>query len=144
MKKYKLGYTAGVFDLFHVGHLNIIKKAKDQCDYLIVAVSTDELVQRYKNKLPVIPYNERCEIIRSLKYVDEVVPQEDRNKIAAFQTYHFDAMFVGDDWKGSSVFNEVELYMKENGGEVVYIPYTSDVSSTILKDVLLKIYGEGQ
>lgn len=138
----KLGYTAGVFDLFHVGHLNVIKKAKEQCDYLIVAVSTDELVQKYKNKLPIIPYEERKAIIQSIRYVDEVVPQIDRDKIAAFQKYHFDVMFVGDDWKGNSVFNEVELYMKNYDKEVIYIPHTPNISSTILKEVLLRIYGE--
>lgn len=144
MKKYNVGYTAGVFDLFHIGHLNILKKAREQCDYLIVAVSTDELVYKYKNKRPIIPFEERCEIIRSIKYVDKVVPQTDRDKIKAYLEYRFDAMFVGDDWRGSTVFNEVETYMKEHGGEVIYIPYTSNVSSTILKEVLLNIYGAKQ
>ena len=93
-KKYRIGYTAGVFDLFHIGHLNILKRAREQCKYLMVAVSTDELVQRYKNKLPVIPYEERKTIIEAIKYVDEVVPQVNRDKIAAYEQYHFDVMFV--------------------------------------------------
>ncbi|MDD2362485.1 MAG: adenylyltransferase/cytidyltransferase family protein [Oscillospiraceae bacterium] len=141
-KKYKIGYTTGVFDLFHVGHLNILKKAKEQCEYLIVGVSTDELVKEYKHKTPVIPYEERVAIIESIRYVDQVVPQRNRDKISAYNEYHFDVIFVGDDWKDSEVFSRVESYLKERGGSVKYIPYTKDVSSTLLKDVLAKIYGQ--
>ncbi len=142
-KKYKVGYTTGVFDLFHIGHLNILRRAKDMCDYLIVGVSTDELVQKYKNKTPIIPYDERRTIVEAIKYVDKVVPQENRDKIDAFNKYNFDVIFVGDDWRGSSVFDEVDLYMKSKGASgVEYIPYTQNVSSTILKDVLKKIYDE--
>jgi glycerol-3-phosphate cytidylyltransferase len=143
-KKYKVGYTAGVFDLFHIGHLNILRRAKEQCEYLIVAVSTDELVQQYKNKTPVIPYDERKAIVEAIKYVDEVVPQVNRDKIAAFEKYHFDVMFVGDDWKGSDVFETVDAYMRKQGGCVVYLPYTQNISSTILKEVLNQIYKNGQ
>lgn len=143
MKKYKIGYTAGVYDLFHVGHLNILKKAKEQCEYLIVAVSTDDLVQKYKNKTPIIPYEERKNIVESIKYVDKVVPQKERDKIAAFEEYKFDVMFVGDDWKNSEVFSNVDQHMKQNGSSgVIYIPYTQNVSSTILRDVLTKIYND--
>tara|TARA_Y100000766_G_scaffold118388_1_gene101684 strand:+ start:1492 stop:1929 length:438 start_codon:yes stop_codon:yes gene_type:complete len=142
-KKYRLGYTSGVFDLFHIGHLNIIKKAKEKCEKLIVAVSTDELVQKYKNKSPVINYCERKSIVEAIKYVDIVVPQENRNKIEAFKKYGFDVIFVGSDWKGSNVFNEVAEYMNDNGkGCVEYIPYTDNTSSTMLKNVLLSIYKE--
>ncbi len=144
-KKYKVGYTTGVFDLFHIGHLNILRRAKEMCEYLIVGVSTDELVQEYKNKTPVIPYEERCAIVEAIKYVDKVVPQQNRDKIAAFDEHKFDVIFVGDDWKGSKVFEEVDAYMKSNGASgVEYIPYTQNVSSTILKDVLNKIYNEGK
>lgn len=136
-KKYKVGYTTGVFDLFHVGHLNILKKAKERCDYLIVGVSTDELVKEYKNKAPVIPFEERKAIVEAIKYVDRVVPQENRDKIAAFNKYKFDVIFVGDDWKGSSVFDEVDEYMRARGGMgVCYIPYTKDISSTILRTAI--------
>ena len=136
-KKYKVGYTTGVFDLFHIGHLNILKRAKEQCDYLIVGVSTDELVKEYKNKTPVIPFEERKAIVEAIRYVDRVVPQEDRDKIGAFNKYKFDVIFVGDDWKGSSVFNEVDEYMKKNGGlGVEYIPYTKNISSTILRETI--------
>ncbi len=142
MKKI-VGYTAGVYDLFHVGHLNLLEKAKKQCDYLIVAVSVDELVENYKHKRPVIPYNERKRIVESIKYVDEVVPQINRDKIEAFHKYNFDIMFVGDDWKGSEIFQTVDDEMKLNGKiGVKYIPYTKNVSSTLLKKVLKKIYDE--
>ena len=139
--KYKKGYTAGVFDMFHIGHLNVLKRAKDSCEFLIVAVSTDELVKRYKNKSPIIPYEERRAIVESIRYVDQVVPQVDRDKIKAFEMYCFDVMFVGDDWKGDSVFSEVDAYMRTKGGCVEYLPYTKNVSSTLLREVLGKIYG---
>lgn len=136
MKKYKIGYTTGVYDMFHVGHLNIIRHAKEQCDFLIVGVSTDELVQKTKNKTPVIPFEDRCEIIAALKYVDKVVPQENKDKIAAFHKYKFDAMFVGDDWKGSELFSKCEAELKKYGADVVYFPYTKKVSSTKLRQDL--------
>ena len=137
--KYKIGYTAGVYDLFHIGHLNVLKKAKEQCDFLIVAVSTDELVQKYKNKVPVIPFDERAEIVSAIKYVDKVVPQVDRDKMLAYNTYNFDAMFVGDDWKGSEFWMKLESELKSKGSDVVYFSYTKEVSSTLLKEVLTKI-----
>lgn len=140
-----VGYTAGVYDLFHVGHLNLLEKAKEQCDYLIVAVSTDDLVEKYKNKKPIISYEERKKIIESIKYVDEVVPQVNRNKIAAFNRYGFDVMFVGDDWQGTEIFQKVDDEMKAKGKVgVKYIPYTKNVSSTLLKKVLQKIYDESE
>lgn len=132
-KGFKIGYTTGTFDMFHIGHLHILQKAKKQCDYLIVGVSTDELVQSYKNKLPVIPFVDRVEIIKSTRFADEVIPQGDRDKIAAYKRLHFDVMFVGDDWKGSELFNEVEKYLKDHGVEVVYFPYTQRISSSMLR-----------
>ena len=133
MKKYAVGYTTGVFDLFHIGHLNILKKAKEQCEKLIVGVSTDELVWDYKQKMPVIPYEERVEIVGAIKYVDEVVPQVNRDKFFAWEGLRFDVMFVGDDWKGSAIFTEVEYKFKQVGVDVVYFPYTIGTSSTILR-----------
>lgn len=133
MKQHKIGYTTGVFDLFHVGHLNILKRAKEQCEFLIVGVSTDELVMEYKNKKPVIPYADRAEIIEGIKYVDMVVPQVNRDKFSAWDNLKFDAMFVGDDWKGSNLFSEVEKRFKQVGVEIVYFPYTKGVSTTELK-----------
>ena len=138
MKDKIVGYTAGVFDLFHIGHLNILKRAKAECDYLIVAVSTDELVENYKHKTPIISYEERKAIVESIKYVDEVVPQINRDKMAAWEKYRFDKMFVGDDWKGSKLFEELEEKFKKNGVEIVYFPYTKGTSSTYLREVLDK------
>ena len=136
---YRLGYTSGVYDLFHIGHLQLIKRAKAQCERLIVAVSTDELVMEYKHKKTVIPYHERVEIIRALRYVDEVVPQVNRNKLEAQARYGFDAMFVGDDWKGTALYNEVEEAFRQIGVDVVYLPYTHGTSSTLLTQVLTEI-----
>ena len=137
MKKYKVGYTTGVFDLFHIGHLNILKKAKEQCECLIVGVSTDELVQNYKNKLPVIPFEERVEIVKSIKYVDKVVAQENRDKYSAWENLQFDVMFVGDDWKGNKLFEELEYKFKSVGVDIVYFPYTQGTSSTILRKKII-------
>lgn len=134
-----VGYTTGVFDLFHIGHLNILRKAKEQCDFLIVGVSTDELVESYKHKRPIICYEERAEIVRAIRYVDKVVPQVDRDKFAAWERYRFDRMFVGDDWKGTPLFMEVEEKFKPLGVEVVYFPYTKGTSSTFLKETLRRI-----
>ncbi|SFD67047.1 Glycerol-3-phosphate cytidylyltransferase [Lentibacillus persicus] len=133
MKQYKVGYTTGVFDLFHVGHLNILKRAKEQCEHLIVGVSTDELVKEYKQKETVIPFEERIEIVEGIKYVDEVVPQMNRNKYAAWEHLHFNVMFVGDDWKGSALFDEMEAKFNKVDVDIVYFPYTKGVSSTLVK-----------
>jgi glycerol-3-phosphate cytidylyltransferase len=140
MKKYKIGYTTGVFDLFHIGHLNILQYAKEQCEYLIVGVSTDELVQSYKNKTPIIPFNERKSIVESIKYVDMVVVQENRDKIAAWHKYHFNALFVGDDWKDNKLFIEIERVLNVNSVDVVYFPYTVGVSSTLIRNHLIDQY----
>ncbi len=128
MKKYKVGYTTGVFDMFHVGHLNILKRAKEQCEILIVGVSTDELVKNYKKKIPVIPFEERKEIVESIKYVDRVVPQTSMNKMEAWKQLHFDAIFHGDDWKGSNLYNEVEAELNKVGCDMVFLPHTDGFS----------------
>lgn len=138
-KKKIIGYTTGVFDMFHIGHLNILKRAKEQCDYLIVGVSTDELCKSYKKKEPIIPYEERKAIIEAIKYVDKVVPQTDRNKFAAWERIKFDIMFVGDDWKNSPLFTELENRFKDIGVKIVFFPYTKTTSSTILREKLDKI-----
>jgi len=130
MKKYKIGYTTGVFDMFHVGHLNILREAKKRCEYLIVGVSTDEVVQQYKKKTPVISFADRMEIVRSIEYVDEVVGQYSMDKIEAWKQIKFDVMFHGDDWKNSPLYKEYEKRFLEVNVEVVFIPYTKGVSST--------------
>ena len=131
-----VGYTTGVFDMFHIGHLNIIRRAKEKCDYLIVGVSTDELVQREKNKTPIIPYVDRAAIVGAIKYVDQVVPQEDKNKFGAWEKFHFNRMFVGSDWKGTDVWNSYEKQFEPIGVEIIYLDHTDGISSTILRDRL--------
>lgn len=138
MKKYKVGYTTGVFDMFHIGHLNILKKAKEQCDYLIVGVSTDEVVKNYKNKTPVIPFEERIAIVQELKCVDQAVPQTSMDKTEAWKKYHFNAIFHGSDWKGSDMYNKIIEGFSAVGVEVVFLPHTEGVSSTLLSEVLHK------
>lgn len=129
-----IGYTTGVYDMFHIGHLNILKRAKEQCDYLIVGVSTDALVQHDKNKTPIIPFAERCAIVEAIKYVDKVVPQDNKNKIEAWEKYHFNKMFVGSDWKGTSVWNGFEKQFAPLGVKIVYLKHTDGISSTILRE----------
>lgn len=135
MKKKIIGYTTGVFDLFHIGHLNLLKKAKSMCDKLIVGVSTDDLVL-YKNKSPVIPFEERIEIVKAIKYVDEVVPQYNMNKFEAHKKYNFDVMFVGSDWQGTEKWNKIESDFKKIGVKVIYFPYTKGTSSTLINKTL--------
>ncbi|CAM2928673.1 adenylyltransferase/cytidyltransferase family protein [Pseudoalteromonas distincta] len=135
----KIGYTTGVFDLFHIGHLNVLKRAKLECDYLIVGVTSDELSMSGKNKKPVIPFQERLEIVEAIKFVDEVVPQVNYDKLEAWNNLRFDKMFVGDDWKGTDKWNAIEDDFEKRGVEIMYFPYTTHTSSTILRDVLSKI-----
>lgn len=141
MIKFKIGYTAGAFDLFHIGHLNIIRRAKENCDYLIVGVSIDELVA-CKHRKAVIPFEERIEIVRAIKYVDEVVAQCNLDKIAAWEKYKFDVMFSGDDWKNSERWNTYEREFKKRGVEIVYFPYTKNTSSTLINEMILRIREE--
>ena len=137
-KKYKVGYTTGVYDMFHVGHLNLLRRAKEQCDYLIVGVSTDECVKTYKHKTPIIPFEDRKAIVEAIEYVDEVVPQENMDKYAAWKKRHFDVLFHGDDWKGSSMYNDIEEKLKKHGVDFVYFPYTKKISSTKLRETFQK------
>lgn len=136
MKKYKIGYTTGVFDMFHIGHLNILRRAKEQCEILIVGVSTDELTMEYKNKKPVIPYEERVAIVEAIRYVDQVVPQTSMDKLEAWNKLHFDVIFHGDDWKGTSMYNEIEEKLSKVGCELVFLPHTQGTSSTLLSQAL--------
>ena len=142
MKKYQRGYTTGVFDMFHIGHLNILRQAKEQCEYLIVGVSTDELVERYKNKTPIIPFAERIAIVEAIRYVDEVVPQTTMDKLEAWQRLHFDAIFHGDDWKGSAMYEQVEQSLRTVGCDTVFIPHTQGVSSPALSQTLYELKQE--
>lgn len=136
MKKYKRGYTTGVYDMFHIGHLNVLTNAKKQCDYLIVGVSTDELVREYKGKTPIIPFNERMKIVDNIKCVDQTVAQVDMDKLKVMLENNCDAIFVGDDWKGTDKWNNFENEFGKYGIDVVYLPYTKGTSSTKLRTVL--------
>ena len=138
MKKV-VGYTTGVYDMFHIGHLNILKRAKEQCDYLIVGVSTDELVMKDKNKTPVIPCEERMQIVEAIRYVDQVVVQPDKDKMAAWEKYHFDKMFVGSDWQGTPQWNGFEEEFSKVGVEIVYLPHTDGISSTKLTNFIKNV-----
>ncbi len=136
MKKYKIGYTTGVYDMFHIGHLNILKRAKEQCEYLIVGISTDEVVMSYKSKCPIIPFDQRCAIVEAIKYVDSVVPQKDMNKLEAVRRLGANVVFVGSDWQGSSQWIEYEKLFAEVGCTVEYLTHTDGISSTILREKL--------
>lgn len=135
MEKYKIGYIAGVFDLFHVGHLNLLKRAKERCEYLIVGVLTDELVIHFKNNPPYIPFEERREIIEALKVVDEAVPvtAENIEKLKAWDLYHFDCLFSGDDYSGNPYWIEDKKNLQERGSNIEFFPYTKGTSSTMIK-----------
>jgi glycerol-3-phosphate cytidylyltransferase len=135
----KIGYTTGVFDLFHIGHLNILKRARLECDYLIVGITTDELAMSVKGEKPFIPFEERMEIVESIKFVDEVVPQTSYNKMEAWNKLKFDRMFVGDDWKGTKEWIQIEKDFSKYNVEIIYFSYTTHTSSTILRDVLKKV-----
>jgi len=129
-KKYKVGYTTGVFDLFHIGHLNILKRSKELCDFLIVGVSTDECVQSYKHRLPIIPFEERIAIVEAIRYVDMVVPQVNMNKMEAWEKLKFDVIFHGDDWKDSPLYSKYKEEFARVGVDLVFFPYTVGTSST--------------
>ena len=133
-----VGYTTGVFDMFHIGHLNILRRAKEQCDYLIVGVSTDELVEKDKNKRPIIPFAERCAIVEAIKYVDKVVAQESKDKFSAWEKLGFNKMFVGSDWKGTIQWANYEKQFNPVGVEIIYFDHTDGISSTILRDKIIK------
>lgn len=130
-----IGYTTGVFDLFHIGHLNLLRNAKGMCDRLIVGVSTDELV-KYKGKTPVIPFSDRIEIIRSLRCVDAVIPQENMDKLSICKKLKVNIMFVGDDWYESDKWQEYEAQFAKEGIQIVYFPYTKNISSTQISKAL--------
>lgn len=140
-KPYKVGYTTGVFDMFHIGHLNIIRRAKEMCDYLIVGVTTDELCQRRKTKMPIICEPDRVSIVEAIRYVNQVVLQSDMDKLAAVQRYSVDAVFVGSDWKGTDEWNRYEKDFAEVGCNVVYLDHTDGISSTILREKLNEQHG---
>ena len=136
MKKYKIGYTTGVFDMFHIGHLNILKNAKERCEYLIVGVSTDEVVKSYKMKTPIIPFQERVAIVEAIRYVDKVVPQYTMDKMIAWNELKFDVLFHGNDWENSKMYDDLIKKFEKIDVDVVFLPHTDGISSTFLSEVL--------
>ena len=134
MKKYKIGYTQGTFDMFHIGHLNLLHQAKDQCEKLMVGINTDILVREYKHKTPVVCDSDRLKIVEEMRCVDEVFLCNTLNKCDIWQDHHFDAIFIGSDWKGNDRWKQTENDLKQFGAEVVYLRHTDGVSSTLLRD----------
>lgn len=135
-----IGYTTGVFDLFHIGHLNLLKNAKGMCDKLVVGVTVDELVH-YKGKSALIPFEDRIEIVRACKYVDAAVPQYDMDKLKACKELDATVLFVGDDWYGTEKWKEYEAEFAAEGIKIVYFPYTRGVSSTKIAEALKQVRG---
>ena len=137
MKKNKIiGYTDGVYDLFHIGHLNLIKEAKKYCDYLIVGVHSDSIVFEYKKRHTIISDEDRLNIISSIKYVDKAVLNTTRDKIELWKKHHFDIVFIGDDWKGTERWNNIEKELGLLGVKFVYIPYTKGISTTEIRKII--------
>ncbi len=133
MKKYSIGYTQGVFDMFHVGHLNLLNNAKSYCDYLIVGVNSDDLVQEYKYKVPVIKEKDRLLIVSNIKAVDEALMVHTLDKVQIWNELHYDVIFIGSDWKENPRWKQTKLDLAEYGVDLVFLPYTEGVSSTILR-----------
>lgn len=140
MAEYKVGYLAGVFDLYHVGHLNLFKKAKERCDYLIVGALSDELVVKFKKNPPYIPFEERKQILESVRYVDEVVKVTEENfeKMKAWNIYHFDCLFSGDDYAGNPYWIDDQQSLQRVGSNIEFFPYTKSTSSTMIKAAIAK------
>lgn len=136
-KKYNIGYTDGVYDLFHVGHLNMIRTAKEYCNYLIVGVHGDDVVESYKHHKPIINEVERRQIIESIKGVDRAEINRFRDKVKLWELYHFDVIFIGDDWKGTERWNSFEKILSEIGVDVIYVPYTKGISTTEIKGKIM-------
>lgn len=137
-KRYDVGYTTGVFDMFHVGHLNILQRAKERCNHLIVGVSTDELVMAYKNKAPIISYDDRKSIVEAIKYVDQVVPQDSMDKLSTLATLDYNVVFVGSDWKNTDKWNKYQQEYNAHGVDVVYLDHTDGISSSMLREKIAK------
>jgi cytidyltransferase-like protein len=143
-----VGYTQGVYDMFHIGHLNYFENVKQKCDYLIVGINSDQATYNYKNKYPVIPEDERVRIVEAIKYVDEVVlvddvvRVDDSGKIQAYEKYHFDMLFMGGDHKDDPRWQAVDDYLRQRGLKVSYMTPTKHISSTKLRKVIHEISKE--
>lgn len=133
---YDVGYSSGVFDMFHVGHLNVLRRARNYCHHLVVGVASDEYTEHLKGRPAVVPCDERIEIIAALGIVDEVVIDRSEDKTLAWQNRRFEAIFKGNDWQGTPKGYRLERSMGELGADVVYFPYTLHTSSTMLREYL--------
>ena len=138
-KPYQIGLLMGVFDMFHIGHLNLIRRAKERCEYLRIGVLSDELVAKYKNKYPVIPLDERVEILEAIRYVDEVVSIDDNpSRIMEWNRRHFDCFFSGDDYNGNSYWEWEREELRKLGADMEFFPYTQKQSTTRIRDKIEK------
>lgn len=144
MKKYRIGYTQGTFDMFHIGHLNLLRHACEMCETLIVGVNSDSLVKEYKHKTPVINENERSEIVRNIKGVNQCYVVSTLDKMTAYSKFHFDAIFIGDDWKGNPRWEQTKLEMDKIGVDLVFLPHTDGISSSALTDVIKHLLNDGR
>lgn len=133
VKKYKIGYTQGVYDMFHIGHLNLLNNAKANCDYLIVGVNSDELVRAYKHKSPIINEQDRKTIVENIKAVDMAIIADTLDKKIMMEKLNYDAIFIGDDWKESPRWQDTKIELAQYGVDVVFLPHTDGISSTILR-----------
>ena len=140
MKKYKIGYTQGTYDLFHVGHLNLLKNAKSMCDYLIVGINSDDLVKKYKNKSVIINQENRAKIVEAIKWVDKVYVTNTLDKLEILKNIKFDAIFIGDDWQSNERWIKTKKELNELGIDVIFLPYTDGISTSIIRKTIEKIY----
>ena len=138
MKEKIIGFTAGTFDMFHIGHLNLLRNARSRCDYLIVGVNSDRLVEEYKHKRAVVPLEERMEIVGALRCVDEVMKVDSLDKAVSWKKKHYNLLFIGDDWKGNERWERTEAEMQQYGVTVVYLPHTEGTNSTLLREKLVE------
>ncbi len=144
LARFHVGYTQGVFDMFHIGHLNLLRQAKELCDFLVVGVNSDELVRSYKKKETVVSGKNRAEIVRSIKYVDQCDIVYSLDKFEQWKRYRFEAVFIGDDWKGNKRWIETEKELEKVGAAVMYLSYTSGISSTFLREEEKNAVKEGK
>lgn len=139
IKAYKRGFICGFFDILHDGHIDILRQAKEKCEHLIVAVGTDDLMLKRKQRRSILNYEQRVEIVKAIRYVDEVVPEKDLDKIAAYYKYFFDVMFAGDDHLDENIYVETAKYLKKMGVDTIYIPRRKKISSTDIRKRVIKI-----
>ncbi|GEA81239.1 adenylyltransferase/cytidyltransferase family protein [Cellulomonas uda] len=140
----RIGYAPGAYDLFHVGHLNILRHAREHCDHLVAGVVSDEMLERTKGRRPVVPLEERMEIVRHVRYVDQVHAETVPDKLDTWRELRFDVFFKGDDWRGTAKGRDLERRFAEVGVEVVYFPYTMHTSSTALRRALALLEGASE